>query len=383
MAIYGQQILTGSLPTVGQSSWGGPLNGHLQTIFDVLSAKITPASLLINATVDLDANALDNVGRAIFNNLPENPDESRAVFFKGGELYIRDGAGNVVQITSGGSLNASLLAGFSGDLGTGGSAATYASANSRFTFTSSPGTAAAIQGGPLRLQNGADSNVTTVQSLSGLTGSYTITLPPGTPTATSLLQMDNTGVVTNTRNPSVDALSGSTVLLTRQLINQGSMELTGAFRILNGAITVSGSSSPYKRTVFTTHIPVLMGTWIGSGSWGSGEQGTAVNTDADQQFRIPIVLAEGERLLSCSLWCNPESGCGVTASLNMSTGSSSTGGTVVQALSSGGNQQRLDLAVPAHALFVQSSAPFFFHLKVDFNGTNNVLNHFVVAKDIP
>jgi len=109
------------LPDVG-STIGTTWATYLNTAFSTVDShdhstgkgtKITPAG--INISSDLTFNTTNNATqvrsvRLANTTFSASGSDLACIYAQGNELYYRDGAGNTVQITSGGSVNASALA---------------------------------------------------------------------------------------------------------------------------------------------------------------------------------------------------------------------------------------------------------------------------------
>lgn len=185
------------LPQAGQVSWDGPLNDILQEVIDVLASRVTVDGLDIRDTLDVQGSAIVDALRISF--IPEgDPNTPNSVFYDDGELKCRDGLNRLVQLTSGGVVNVSGGSGFAGDYAaTNSNGASYNNLTKTFTYTTDGGTSYAIsETADLILHRGSGANTTRIRANDALGTSYVMTLPPGPPSATSVLRVDVTGGLT-------------------------------------------------------------------------------------------------------------------------------------------------------------------------------------------
>lgn len=193
MCAYGVPI-TLNLPVEGQIAWGGPLNEILQEIIDVIGQRVTVDGLDIAASLDMNGNALVDARNIQFITNGD-PGTINSIFYStDGELFIRDGANRLVQITSGGAVNIGGTGGFGGDyVSTNQNGAVYTNATQTFQFTAAGGTVfAPIEAGRLVVHEGG-SDAVTLRAPSDLT-SYTLRFPNNVPAgARAIVTADATG----------------------------------------------------------------------------------------------------------------------------------------------------------------------------------------------
>src|SRR5574337_28424 len=187
MANYGTKI-TLSLPTGGQVSWDGPLNDVLNAIIDVLADRVTPAGFNYSTDLDAQGHALIDVRDIAFAPSADTG-AVNTIFVAGsgqagvtaGEWYLRDSSNNLVQLTSGGTINVASNAGFGGGYAAASQAAgspiaTYNSANGRFSFTTEGSTPAEISAGALTgTQLDVNGGLAQFSGLTTLTGPVQVT----------------------------------------------------------------------------------------------------------------------------------------------------------------------------------------------------------------
>lgn len=199
------------VPTIGVDSgqtWEASINANSAIIDQHNHAPgsgvpISPNGLNINSSLPFNNNQATAVQAVVFT-----PQSSIAaltsLYVIGNELYYNDGAGNVVKITAGGTVNAT-----SSGIASGTATASFSSGT--LVVDSAPNTPANIEAGSLLIgQNVAGSNFITLQPPAALSsGSYDITLPsiPGTP---SFVTLDTSGnLSTSSGIPATQIAGGS------------------------------------------------------------------------------------------------------------------------------------------------------------------------------
>lgn len=182
-----------TLSTIGTDSgltWEQNLNASLLTIDNHNHTpgngnQITPSGLNINATLTFNGQLATGLQAAQFT-----PQTSLgtlgAIYVSGADLFFNDTAGNVVQITSGGTVNAT-----SSGISSGTATASFVSGV--LVVNSASNTPANIQAGSLLLGNNvASSKYLTLQPPSAMAANTTVTLPT-IPSSTNFMQLDSSG----------------------------------------------------------------------------------------------------------------------------------------------------------------------------------------------
>ena len=113
-----------TLPTVGVTvgpTYATQVNTALQSLINILEAKVTPAGLDISSDLSFKSgvnySAALNMERATYENKSSALNAASfpvAIYVANGELYYNDNAGNQVQISNNGTLDVSALAGITG-----------------------------------------------------------------------------------------------------------------------------------------------------------------------------------------------------------------------------------------------------------------------------
>ena len=159
--------------------------------------QVTPSGLNINATLPFGGNQASQLLTTTYNNQSAPLDTTAyadSVYVSGGELYFNDGAGNAVQLTSGGSVNATSSGISSGT-------ATASFVGGILVVNSNTNIPADIQVGNVKIgDDTSDGKFIKLAPTAGFS-SYTLSLPV-LPVAQGIMQMDTSGNVTV--SPSVD-----------------------------------------------------------------------------------------------------------------------------------------------------------------------------------
>lgn len=324
--------------------WGVELNNSLDTAdahdhTTGKGVKVPTAGLNINADLPMAGFGMTNVKvvdlAAVLSSSVTAYATALFVNSSDNELYWRTSGGSNVQLTSGTSLNASLLGGFTGDYGTGGSAANYNSGTSIFNFIRAANHRAFLDTSDIRLFQGTSgiTNAVKIRSPNALAASYDWIFPTALPAAQRLLSMSTGGQVEH------GAAAAMPALLTLE---------AGATASVNQSFTVSGTGK-YKRGPRVRPI---------NPSGGAAGNGTAVpinTTGAQVQlnevFLVNLDMHEGERLTQVQARVLPDgagdiirmrvyrvdaSGSGIPSRTQLGADQSSVSGTTSQTLTQSG-----------------------------------------------
>lgn len=195
------------LPVVGPAGTLGPewadlLNAALTMIdehdhSDGKGKTITPAGLNINQTLDMNDNQLASLALIVFSNISGSLVGSNLLYEADDELYFNDGAGNVVQLTSGGSINVASLGTITGDYSTSSADLTYSDASKTYIFKQNATTTANVDMGPIKIyRNSPGSPYALIQQNAAQAGNLDWTLPVAYPGSTLPLKSSSAGVLT-------------------------------------------------------------------------------------------------------------------------------------------------------------------------------------------
>lgn len=162
-------------------------------------ARVKTAGLSIDADLPFGGFGATTLGKAAFSAVTALAAGARILFVSSAdnELYWRNQAGVNVKLTSGTSINTSLVGGIGGDYSTVGADLDYDDANKRYTFRTQTGTWARIATGPVRIHE-YDTTETVYVELAvaaGLGASYTLTWPAALPAATADMRVSAAGLV--------------------------------------------------------------------------------------------------------------------------------------------------------------------------------------------
>lgn len=253
-----------TVPVVGVEpgpDWASDINN----CFDILDQHdhssgsgvlITPAGLNINAALNMQGNELDNTA-AVVMTAQTSFSTNKSLYVIGNEVYYRDGAGNQVQITNGGNVNAG--AGSITGLPSGSASVVYTSGNQTYTFQSATSTAANLDAGALLMRNLSPNSTyaLTLTPPAALGSNYTLTLP-ALPASKKIATVTAAGVVAadyDTDNVTLE-VSGTSLRVKDAGISHAKMGPLG--QQLSTAANFSTSSLTY---VSVTNLSVTITTY--------------------------------------------------------------------------------------------------------------------------
>ena len=235
--------------------WANNLNASL-TIIDAhthlngTGVPITPAAININSPLQMNGFTLSSAGSVLFAT-QTSPPANLNLYVDSPDLFFVDGNGNNVQLTSGGSVNATSSGISSGS-------ATASFVGGALVVNSATNTPGNIQGGSLLIGNNvASSNFVTLSAVGSLASSYPLVLPT-IPSQPTLLTIDTSGNITAPINPSI---SGNFTL-------GGTINVTGNSTFVNA--TFNGGVGFNNIVIFADPI-TLTGGISGGASVLSGD----------------------------------------------------------------------------------------------------------------
>ena len=193
-------------PTLGGDSgtWDDKINAAFELVdsHDHTAGKgvqVPISALNINADLPLAGYGITGLSKATFSAiaLPSSGALNLFVSSTDNELYWRSSGGTNVKLTSGASINTTLVGGITGDYSTVGAEIAYDDANKRYTFQTQTATWARLATGPVRIyEYNTTENVYVEHAVDAtLAAPYTVTWPAALPASQSLLQITAAGVV--------------------------------------------------------------------------------------------------------------------------------------------------------------------------------------------
>lgn len=254
-------------PTLGGDSgaWDDKLNAALALLdaHDHTSgkgARVPTSGISINADLAFGGYAATGFGSIEFNAVAALAAGSKRLFVNNSdnELYWRTNAGTNVKLTSGTSINTTLVGGIVGDYSTVGAEVAFDDANDRYTFKQqgSPKTWARMASGEVRIfeTSTSESVYIGLAAPAALGASYTATFPTALPGSTALMQISSAGQISfsNTTTGTIVAgdfrYTGSVgITLPASLILDrlgDHTKATGGTSLATNRLTISTSTNP-------------------------------------------------------------------------------------------------------------------------------------------
>lgn len=237
--------------------------------------QVTPSGLLMNANLPFIGNTgPTNIYAATFQSQISALSGLNFLSFIGGNLYVNDGSGNQIQMTSAGG-----VAGSPGSIGSLASpaAATYSAGNKQFSWTASSNHFAAMANGAVSIAqtNVASSFAVTLACNASITGNYQLTLPASLPTSTKYLLVDSSG---NMGTSSADTIFSPVTVSLFAAFSGGTQSGTtcNALQVQVGKmVMVSGTVSWTQAT--STGNTVVLAPNIANVSSGAGSAWLSTN----------------------------------------------------------------------------------------------------------
>lgn len=306
-----------TLPTIGVDSgltWEEGVNANSNILDDHdhspgNGVPISASGININSNLSFNNNSAINL-KSLQLTAQSSLSALRSIYSIGADLYYNDGAGNVIQMTSGGSVNAT-----SSGISSGTATASFVS--SVLVVNSAANTPANIQGGSLLIGNNvANSKFLTLAPPSAMAANFTLTLP-SLPAATNIMTLDTSGNIAATLNVDNTSLqiSGNAIGIKNFGVSQQAIanRLTGSTVGIGGVAISSScgnfstsSSSPVNVTnlsvtITTNGNPVqLKLIYDGSGGTNAGIVGAFVNASASGNV-AKVYLLNGATVIDQTL----------------------------------------------------------------------------------
>lgn len=220
--------------------------------------KITPSGLNINAALTFANNSATNVAAVSFYLQAADPATNGSAYYKGVDLYFKDGNGNVIQMTKNGSVGAATgsISGLTSP-----ASASYTTLSKTFTWQSNINAAANLDCGSVILRNISPNSTfgLTLSAPANLGSNYTLTLP-SIPAAQQFLAVDTSGNVTGYANVSA-GITGS--MIASNTITRANLAAVGQQKSSSGLFFTSSSAvfsavTNGSVTITTTGRPVMI-----------------------------------------------------------------------------------------------------------------------------
>jgi hypothetical protein len=273
------------LPVEGASDdvWDTLINAAL-TVNDAhdhsagKGVRITPSGLNINADLALaNAPGITGVGRLDFTPIAALAAGAGVLFQSNAdnELYWRSQGGVNVKVTSGASLNVSIVGGIAGDYSAVSAEVAFVDANDNYTFKQQVSAAvrqwARMASGDVDLYEykaAGDPAVATnrvrLASPAALAASYALTFPAAVPASTVAVQVSSAGVLTfsNTFATLITASAGVTAAANQHITVSGTGEYKHGDRIL-----AANAQALQIKANWTRGDTIITSSGIGDAYW--------------------------------------------------------------------------------------------------------------------
>lgn len=308
---YGQDPgLSGSIPvplTTTGPEYAVDVGTILDAILDRWAQAIQTADIDIDNTLDMNAYRLSNVSGTLYIDHSASVSGGsfpRMTYFRDGQFYVNDTAGNEIQITDAGGLNASLLGGIGGDYTTTSADVSYVNASGSYFFNSAPNTAAQIDVGDVKIKDTTSVFGVILNAPSGMTSDYNVTFPVSASAGEQIVMMKSDGTL------SVDGkgiMSGSGLQLGYEG-QQGKLHIvSGSLRHGDETLSLNAIGGiGYTAAATDSHHQMPGGFY--SGSW--------IASAVTDKFHFPVPLRVGDSLRSFRFMYEGSAGSTKTFTLN-------------------------------------------------------------------
>lgn len=271
-----------TLPTIDGSTgvWDTLLNAALELVdaHDHTSGKgprIPVGGLNIAADLTFAGNAATNLKAAAFT-AQASYTTARSLWVRSSdnELIFRTSGGTDIQITSGTSLNLSLVGGIAGDYAAAAASLYYDDAAEAYRFLEaapSPNDWSYVKAGGVDIYEHASgiANYVALRSPAALAATYTLTFPAAVPGSTQLVQVSSAGAMTFSNS----GLNSLTLAADAHVTVSGTGrfkhgDLIRNFSVINGDVT----SGTFGFTVGGRISGGAATLAVGLDGWNSGER---------------------------------------------------------------------------------------------------------------
>lgn len=255
--------------------------------------RVPVAGLNIDTDINMGSKGFTSLGRAAFAEITALASGARTLFVSDAdhELYWRTNAGVNVKLTSGASINTTLVGGIVGDYSSVGALLAYDDANKRYTFKTQTSTWARLASGPVRIYeyNTSESVYVEHAVAAALAASYTVTWAAALPVAQALIQIDTSG----------------NLVYSNTLANNQNLTLQGTGKVTHGT---------WNRT-FDIHPTIVTTGSVSGGTDGGAGFGSSIMAISTVMYaRIDGFLAT-DTLTSLIIGCQILTGASLTFDL--------------------------------------------------------------------
>lgn len=215
----------------------GKLITAIQTIQTDLEAKVTSPEFSWIGDLSAGGHALTALSQVQLDNIASSLGlPTGTFFFEGGEAWVQTGSGKV-QLTSGGTLNASALGGIVGDYGGGNPArVTYTDASGLYTFTDDTGDWSDIEVQGVKMRN--TGNWTTLRASNASTTAINWFLAEPPASGVAVVRASSGGVI---------GCTGALATVSEDLPMSGSVVFSGSGKVKHGS----------RNQIFCPALPVV------------------------------------------------------------------------------------------------------------------------------
>lgn len=247
-------------PTVGVDTgltWENSTNSNAQVIdqhnhTSGNGVQIPPSGININAPLPFNNNTATGLQGTVFQDQTSLA-TLRAIYTIAGNLYFNDGSSNIIQITAGGTVNATSSGIHSGT-------ATASFSAGVLVVNAASNTPANIQGGSVLLGNNtAGSNFLTLAPPSAMASSFSLTLP-SIPASQSFVTLNTSGSF-GTPVALSGGITGSNIAsatVTRANIVAPGQVVSGSSGVFSTTTNSYVNVTSLSVTITTTGNPVML-----------------------------------------------------------------------------------------------------------------------------
>lgn len=357
-------------PTLGGDSgtWDDKINAALALIdsHDHTSGKgvkVPIAGINVNANLAMGGYSVTGVFSYDFAAVSPINTGSKRLFVSNAdnELYWRTNGGTNVKLTSGTSINTTLVGGIVGDYSSVGAEVAFDDANGRYTFKNGASPSkkwARLAAGPLRIFEYNTTESVYVEQLApaALGASYTVTWPTALPASTCLVRLKADGTLDTSSNIDQDL----TLAATRSI----SVSSTGKFK-------------HDGRSILVPCQPALADTTAGAGATHtSGQPKAKIAVSSTVYLPLMLSLPDDALIQTITIGCDAAVGAGATFRLYEAGFGSYTYDNITVTGDGVGNAPILD-CTGGGGLSVSGLKPLWVRVVTDGSTTVNI-GHFEI-----